>query len=146
MDYTNVVPGSLCWTDSYYDPGFFSELWTPCHPEGDEKGEVVQTHCLIVMTDWNNAEGTNPCCDTCNSVEKGGVYKLGLTTDKRQELYVFVLCWTCHTMISIHIATHSYEVSVIKWIPDYKITTEFTFIIKNDTFAVNLSFKFIPCQ
>ena len=88
--------------------------------------------------DWNNAEGTNPCCDTCNSVEKGGVYKLGLTTDKRQELYVFVLCWTCHTMISIHIATHSYEVSVIKWIPDYKITTKFTFIIKNDTFLLSI--------
>ena len=40
----------ICWTDSYYDPGFFSELWTPCHPEGDEKGEMVQTNCLIVMT------------------------------------------------------------------------------------------------
>ena len=42
---------------------FFSELWTPCHPEGcrvRKKGEVVQTHCLIVMA---GAEGTNPCGD-----------------------------------------------------------------------------------
>ena len=85
-------PGPLSWTDSYYDPVFFGELRTPCHPAGYEKrGRYPLSYRVIT-----GAEVTNPCVDIFNSVEKG-VY-----------IYMCVCVCVCFCFVLSYYDIHSH--------------------------------------
>jgi hypothetical protein len=69
--YTNGVLGSKCWTNAYYNSGFFSSTWKPCRPSvGWQEGTDAP---VSTMNGWYSALGLSPCGDPCDAVETGGV-------------------------------------------------------------------------